>query len=142
MKIEAGSATQRNGDTRGPELEWIMWRNRLDSMKLLFVTAVVAGFIVAGGPAAATTPADIEAAARRAFPDASWRVESVVTGDFTCRGLAEHAILGTSKTRDRHRRIRPRPAEACWLDALLGVRARSKVRCAVEGRPRLRGCGA
>lgn len=57
--------------------------------------SVVAGSTTASGPAA-TTPSEIEAAARRAFPGASWKAESVITGDFTCRGLAEYAILGTS----------------------------------------------
>lgn len=60
---------------------------------------VIAGSTVSGRPAAATTPGEIEAAARRELPGVSWKVESVVAGDFTCRGRqSEYAILGTSKT--------------------------------------------
>lgn len=38
------------------------------------------------------------AAASKFLPDITWKKDSVVTGNFSCRGRIEHAILGTSKT--------------------------------------------
>ena len=67
-------------------------------MRSTFAVAVFLAFTLAAGPADAATPAEIEAAARKAFPEVSWRAESVIAGDFTCQGRSEHAILGTSGT--------------------------------------------
>jgi hypothetical protein len=38
------------------------------------------------------------AAASKFLSGINWKEGSVVTGDFSCRGRVEHAILGTSKT--------------------------------------------
>lgn len=40
----------------------------------------------------------IVAAAARHVPGVVWRKDSVVVGDFTCRGRTEEAILGTSQS--------------------------------------------
>jgi hypothetical protein len=40
----------------------------------------------------------IRDAARKFVPGVTWQTRSVVTGDFSCRGLKEHAILGVSPT--------------------------------------------
>ena len=40
----------------------------------------------------------IDAAAARYVPGVSWRADSVVSGDFSCRSRAEQAILGTNRT--------------------------------------------
>jgi hypothetical protein len=40
----------------------------------------------------------IEVAAARYVPGVSWHAESVMTGDFNCRGRKEKAILGTSQS--------------------------------------------
>ena len=37
-------------------------------------------------------------AARKFYPSAMWRDQSIVKGNFSCRGKQEMAILGTSKT--------------------------------------------
>lgn len=39
---------------------------------------------------------DVAAAAKTHYPAATWQAESVLTGDFTCEGREEFAILGTS----------------------------------------------
>jgi hypothetical protein len=38
----------------------------------------------------------VVSAANRFVPDVTWHSESVITGDFTCRGLQEQAILGVT----------------------------------------------
>ena len=43
-------------------------------------------------------PAATAAAAARFRPEVQWRQASVLSGDFSCKGQAEHAILGTNKT--------------------------------------------
>jgi hypothetical protein len=50
-------------------------------------------FVVAAG-----RESSIEAAAARYVPGASWRADSVVSGDFSCRGRMEQAILGADQT--------------------------------------------
>ena len=40
----------------------------------------------------------IEYAARKYVPGVTWQPKSIVTADFTCRGRAEHAILGLDPT--------------------------------------------
>ena len=39
-----------------------------------------------------------EIAARKFHPKITWRANSAITADFTCRGRTEHAILGTTNT--------------------------------------------
>jgi hypothetical protein len=39
-----------------------------------------------------------EKAAAKFLPEVVWRPGSVVTGDFTCRGRREHAILGVTES--------------------------------------------
>jgi hypothetical protein len=40
----------------------------------------------------------VQAAATKHVHGVSWRAKSVITGDFSCRGKTETAILGTSKS--------------------------------------------
>jgi hypothetical protein len=49
-------------------------------------------------PAAAQGPLSVEASAARFVPAVKWRAASVVTGDFSCRGHKETAILGTNQS--------------------------------------------
>lgn len=44
----------------------------------------------------AQTPAEIEKAAAKYVPGVTWQARSVISGNFTCRGRIEHAILGVS----------------------------------------------
>lgn len=48
-------------------------------------------------PACSMASEAVQAAAKF-FPGVVWQEESVVTGDFSCRGRTETAILGTSDT--------------------------------------------
>lgn len=45
---------------------------------------------------AAAADADVKAAASRSVVDVSWQETSVLTGDFSCAGTQQFAILGTS----------------------------------------------
>lgn len=60
--------------------------------------------IIAGLPVvlfAQTTPRvepSVQAAAAKYVPGISWRAKSVVSGDFSCRGRTESAILGASES--------------------------------------------
>jgi hypothetical protein len=45
---------------------------------------------------AAAADADVKAAAERFVAGVAWQAPSVLTGDFSCAGRQQHAILGTS----------------------------------------------
>ena len=47
---------------------------------------------------AAAPEIKIATAAAKYFPEVSWRVDSVLSGDFSCHGRKEWAILGTNAT--------------------------------------------
>lgn len=53
-------------------------------------------FFVAA-PAVLAQENAVQTAAARFLPGTNWKANSVITGDFTCRGRQEFAILGTSK---------------------------------------------
>jgi hypothetical protein len=59
---------------------------------VFFLTAIV----FAGGDATASNK--VESAAKRFEPTISWRANSVLDGNFSCKGRREKAILGTSKS--------------------------------------------
>ena len=40
---------------------------------------------------------DVSTSAKAYYPKATWQEKSVLTGDFTCQGRQEYAILGTSE---------------------------------------------
>jgi hypothetical protein len=46
----------------------------------------------------AQTPAVTAASAARYFPNLTWHPNSVIKGDFSCRGHVEAAIIGTSQS--------------------------------------------
>ena len=60
--------------------------------------AVACILLVLAFPAAAKGPPAAEVAAARFVPDVKWRPASVVTGDFSCRGRRETALLGTNQS--------------------------------------------
>jgi hypothetical protein len=60
--------------------------------------AVIVFWLATSQLLAAASPNKIKEAAARSMPDVNWRVRSVVTDDFTCRGRKEAAILGVSAT--------------------------------------------
>lgn len=60
--------------------------------------SALAGALVLGQGVCAA-PAEVEAAARRFSPEISWQSRSVVSGDFSCKGRSEQAILGVAKGR-------------------------------------------
>ena len=47
-------------------------------------------------PLPAQSPAAIEKAAAKFVPGVTWQIHSIVSGNFTCRGRKEEAILGVS----------------------------------------------
>jgi hypothetical protein len=59
------------------------------------ITAIF--FLLAFSQAIAKDPS-IQAAAARYVPGVHWRAKSVVTGDFSCQGRVQQAILGTSQS--------------------------------------------
>ncbi|HEY0857885.1 MAG TPA: hypothetical protein VGE16_12550 [Albitalea sp.] len=70
------------------------WTRRL-AMAGGFVVLALAGCAGEDTPSTSTPKAQVEAAARQAVPGMSWQ-GPVVTGDFSCRGRHEYALLGTS----------------------------------------------
>jgi hypothetical protein len=53
--------------------------------------------VLAMAQVSATQRTAIVAAAKKAVPGVTWKADSIVTGDFTCRGHKEQAILGIGK---------------------------------------------
>lgn len=62
-------------------------------MRTLFAALVV--MVIA---CSATASPEVASAAKKAYPKADWQAQSVIYGNFSCRGRNEIAILGTSKT--------------------------------------------
>lgn len=48
--------------------------------------------------ASAEVPAAVVAAASKIVPGVTWKTESIVVGNFSCRGRIESAILGATKS--------------------------------------------
>jgi hypothetical protein len=65
----------------------------LGRMRTIVLLALVA--CSSQAPANELQP-QVASAAKRFYPNAQWQPSSVVTGNFTCRGQKEHAVLGTS----------------------------------------------
>ncbi len=66
-------------------------------MKHILLT--VAYFLLLGvAHAAEPSTASVAAAAKRFSPATDWMANSVATGDFTCEGRVQHAILGRSRS--------------------------------------------
>lgn len=65
-----------------------------------YLSRAIAGVLVAlaCNLAAAAAETDVKAAAERFVADVAWQAQSVLTGDFSCAGQQQHAILGTSST--------------------------------------------
>jgi hypothetical protein len=57
---------------------------------ILSLLAIVSPLALAAAP-----EAKIATAAAKYFPKVIWRIDSVLSGDFSCRGRKEWAILGT-----------------------------------------------
>jgi hypothetical protein len=65
---------------------------------VLFLTALAPLMVAQVSRGAAQDNSSVAAAAARYVPGVDWRPKSIVTGDFTCSGRSQHAILGTSQT--------------------------------------------
>ena len=59
------------------------------------VALVTALLVASPSFAAETTTLD---AATRLGPKAAWRTDSAILGDFTCQGIQQHAIFGTTQS--------------------------------------------
>lgn len=67
----------------------------------VFLGAVAAlfPFVPCAAQVAPAQAAAVAKAAARFQPDVKWRPESVITGDFSCRGRVESAIIGTNASK-------------------------------------------
>ena len=64
-------------------------------MKVTCYPSVLAAMILT---AAASEPDDVASAAQQYYPETVWQPGSVLTGDFSCHGNEDVAILGASAT--------------------------------------------